>query len=492
MSRLRGAAALGLMLLWAGAATAQEQRRCAVCGSFYDENPARLRQQAAGFLLEAQKTQKPLSGLLALLAPHAGYYYSGQTAAYAYAAAGDSYDTVVIIGTGHNTRLEKAALADTAYSTPLGTVAPDMEAIAALLENSSVFELNNAAHATDHSVEVQLPLLQARLNKPFLLVPVLLNSSQLDGAVAAGKAIAKALKGKKALIVISSDLSHYPPANIARASDLALLQSLQRLDPAYLELTANVLESKKAKNLSVAACGVEALEAGLAAAAELGANQAQTLKYSNSADIPGIGSEKVVGYGAVAFTASPKPQPPASPFSEQAQQALLSAARQAIQSGFGGAEFSPAPLSELPELNLPFPMFVTLTQNGRLRGCIGTTKALASALDSARYYARMAAFSDPRFSPLVPPELQSTRIEISALSEPARVESPDAITPGRHGVILRNGEKQGLFLPQVWKELPAKEKFLEELCVQKAGLPGNCWRDKNTELYVFEDYAFSD
>ena len=488
-------ASLALFVLTACAALAQaqqSQRSCAVCGSFYPENPAQLRETMAGFYKNTASTKKPGGQVVALLAPHAGYYFSGQTAAYAYSAAEDAYDTVVIIGTGHNARLEKAALNSALYKTPAGDVPTDDAVISGLLRCDGLFELNPSAHAPEHSIEVQLPLLLARLKRPFMLVPVLLNASGLDNAVAAGKAIAASLRGRKALIVVSTDLSHYPPADIARASDLTIIEAVKTLDPYYLALTAKELEFKKSKNLEVAVCGLQALLAGISAATALGANEADLLAYANAGEMPGFPPDRAVGYAAMAFVKAAKPQGKNAQLSPEQQKLLLKEARRSIAEGFANTPLSPSPLSAAPELNLPAALFVTITENDRLRGCIGTTEPLGATLDSVRYYARMAAFNDPRFPPLKEPELNNVKLEISILSRPELISSPSSITPGKHGVIVQRASRKGVFLPQVWKDLPSKEQFLNELCEQKAGMERDCWKSGNTKLYIFTDYAFSE
>ena len=200
----------------------------------------------------------------------------------------------------------------------------------------------------------------------------------------------------------------------------------------------------------------------------------------------------MVGYGAMAFLKRAKPAKEELDLDKNQKTALLAAARESIRGAFSGIGLEPAPLSGTPLFNLPLPVFVTLKENGRLRGCIGTTAPGAPLLDAVRYYSRLAAFSDPRFSPLAPPELDSVKIEISILSNPAPVASDAQITPGKDGVLVRRGNSSGLFLPQVWKDLPDKKAFLDELCTQKAGLEKGCWKDGKTALYTFTDYAFED
>ena len=143
-----------------------------------------------------------------------------------------------------------------------------------------------------------------------------------------------------------------------------------------------------------------------------------------------------------------------------------------------------------PRLNLPGAAFVTLTEGGALRGCVGTTEPAMTLLDAVRYGAVSAAFRDGRFPPLKPDELDKVKIEVSVLSALKPVEAA-AVRPGL-GVTVERGGKSGLFLPQVWEQLQGREEFLGELCAQKAGLPRDCWKDPATKLYSFTVDAFSE
>jgi AmmeMemoRadiSam system protein A len=113
-------------------------------------------------------------------------------------------------------------------------------------------------------------------------------------------------------------------------------------------------------------------------------------------------------------------------------------------------------------------------------------------LESVRYFARAAAFEDHRFSPVEKSELDQLHIEISILSAPQPVKDADAVIPKKHGVIVRQGNHSGLFLPTVWEQLPKKSEFLSELCTQKAGLPADCWKDPEVEIQVFTTDVFEE
>ncbi|MBP1583737.1 MAG: AmmeMemoRadiSam system protein B [Victivallales bacterium] len=171
---------------------------------------------------------------------------------------------------------------------------------------------------------------------------------------------------------------------------------------------------------------------------------------------------------------------------------LLDLARLRITGGAKGKPWQMPDLPDLPELQEPGAVFVTLTRNGQLRGCIGTTSARLPLCQAVSELAFAAAFQDRRFMPVEAGELKELRLEISVLSPLERVDSAEDIVPGKHGVVVRRQGRSGLFLPQVWKQLPDKEHFLNVLCTEKAGLPADCWRQPETELLVFTVHSFSE
>lgn len=169
---------------------------------------------------------------------------------------------------------------------------------------------------------------------------------------------------------------------------------------------------------------------------------------------------------------------------------LLQLARDAIVNSLL-SKLPPQPPGNLPpELIHKAAVFVTLTEKGRLMGCIGSTSADMLLVDAVITMARAAAFEDPRFPPLTLAEMPNIKIEISVLSDTRKVPNADEISPFLHGVIVRRGSKSGLFLPQVWEVIPDKERFLAELCASKAGLPPHAWKESDAELYVFTVESF--
>jgi len=169
---------------------------------------------------------------------------------------------------------------------------------------------------------------------------------------------------------------------------------------------------------------------------------------------------------------------------------LLKAAREAIEAGLRGDR--PARGAGTGALAEHHGAFVTLTRDGRLRGCIGFVVARRPLLETVREAAQAAAFHDPRFPPLRPAELPEISLELSVLSEPRPVTSLEEIQVGRHGLIVRQGPRSGLLLPQVATEYGwDRDTFLSHTCA-KAGLPEDCWREPGTEIEIFGAEVFGE
>ncbi|MDO8804582.1 MAG: AmmeMemoRadiSam system protein B [Elusimicrobiota bacterium] len=477
-----------VIVLLCAAAGGAGAREAVVAGQFYPADKTELAAFVDAAL--AADIKKPAGEIVAVIAPHAGYEFSGKMAGMAYKHIADSYDTVVILATGHTEGVKGAALlAADFYQTPLGKVLPDKELAAALIKASPLFEDRPSAHEREHAVEVQLPFLQRKLKKPFKLLAAVLNTSDLKSLKTIGAVLAASLKGKKALLVISTDFSHYPGKADAAAADGAMRLAIESMDPELVRAASLFLLNKKIPGLDTCACGEAAVEAGLEAARLLGARSFHTLKLSDSyAENPRAGPDRVVGYLSGVFLKSGKPLD--LQLSKEQKAVLLKEARLTLENHFLGKE-PPAGLEADPRLNLPGAVFVTLTTKGQLRGCVGTVMPSMTLMDAVRYGAFSAAFRDGRFQPVKKEELAGIKIEVSVLSPLKPLPAAD-IKPHLHGVYLLKDGKSGLFLPQVWEQIPAKENFMGELCEQKAGLPRDCWKDPKTQLYSFTVDSFEE
>ena len=472
-----------------------EIRKPAVAGRFYEADPDKLKKTVLKYLdCGPVKAEGEIMGVLA---PHAGYAYSGATAGRAFARLGEiEADTFVIIGTGHTMSLKCGALVSGGlFETPLGRVPVDAKLASELLKTPSLFENLPEAHETEHSIEVQLPFLQVLKNGDFKILPLLFNTENTDTLIKAGKALAACLKGRKAVICVSSDLSHYPPGDIAAVSDksimLALQTALRNSDPGYFDLACRLSLEKNRSQMGTAACGQAAIIAGAAAALELGADDFEQAGYAHSGMISGD-DDNVVGYAAGVFSKAEKKKSGSIALTAEIKLELLAHARKSIGDYLKSGRIKPLPMSQRLEFNQPAAVFVTLTENGRLRGCIGSMEPHAALADAAGSYAVSAAFKDPRFSPITKNDLPKIKIEISVLSPLKRAASYAEVEPRRHGVYVTRGAKSGTYLPQVWEHFTTREEFLSSLCLEKAGLDANAWKEKSTALYIYTVDSFED
>ncbi|HAF95650.1 MAG TPA: hypothetical protein DCG50_06355 [Elusimicrobia bacterium] len=479
-----------------------EIRKSAAARKFYDADPEKLKQTVLKYLnCGPAQTEGEIIGILA---PHAGYAYSGAMAGRAFSRLeGIKADTFVIIGTGHTMSVKGGALiAGGLFETPLGRVAVDDRLAAELLKTPSLFENLPEAHEAEHSIEVQLPFLQVLSAKQaggkggdFKILPILFNTDNTGALIKAGKALAGRLKGRKAVICVSSDLSHYPPGDIASVSDKSIMLSLQsalrNADPGYFDLACRLALEKNRSKMGTAACGQAAIIAGAAAAIELGADDFELAGYAHSGMVSGD-EGNVVGYAAGVFAKTGKKRSGAITLTAEIKLELLAQARKNIEDYAKNGRITPLPMSQRLEFNQPAAVFVTLTENGRLRGCIGSMEPGAALADAVGAYAVSAAFNDPRFSPVKRNELPKIKIEISILSPLKRIASYAEVEPRRHGVYVVRGAKSGTYLPQVWEHFNTREEFLSSLCLEKAGLDANAWKEKSTALYIYTVDSFEE
>ena len=264
-------------------------RRSVIAGSWYPGTKAELGRMLDGFLANVKKEE--LGGeLMGLIAPHAGYVYSGQVAAYAYKQLeGLDFPIVAVVSPVHRMFVGRYAVtAKRYYETPLGLVEVDGELVDALDE---VVGLNRVERDDEHSLEIQLPFLQRVLDR-FKLLPVMMGDQSLPACRALGEALAGVLRGRRALLVASTDLSHFHPYDTAVRLDRVVLDHIEKFDPEGLALD---LERGRCE-----ACGGGPVIAVMLAAKALGANRARVLKYANSGDVTGD-RWQVVGYVAGAI-----------------------------------------------------------------------------------------------------------------------------------------------------------------------------------------------
>ncbi|MDR1195230.1 MAG: AmmeMemoRadiSam system protein A [Endomicrobium sp.] len=178
--------------------------------------------------------------------------------------------------------------------------------------------------------------------------------------------------------------------------------------------------------------------------------------------------------------------------SENSQKELLLLSRKAIEEYLKNSEIIDFSIDGNDELLRLAAVFVTLTQNGDLRGCIGTIEPQYPLCEAVIRMSLSAALNDSRFFPLTLKELPETKIEISALSPMTKIKTADEIIQNKHGVLIQKGNRNGLFLPQVWEHFNNKEDFMNELCSQKAAIAQNSWKDASAEIFIFTVFSFKE
>jgi AmmeMemoRadiSam system protein B len=264
-----------------------------IAGQWYPSDPKRLSTQVDRYVHDA--TLPELKGeVVAIITPHAGHMYSGPVAGYAFAALqGYKPDIVAVVSPMHYPYNEPLlTTAHDAYETPLGIIPVDAEAVQTLndlLEKELGYGLSRIRRDREHSLEIELPFLQRVIESEFKLLPVMVRDQSQRVTRSLGQCLAKTLRNRKALLVASTDLSHFYPETIANELDEVMLGCIESFDP-----EAVILAEEEGRGF---ACGRGALAAVLWAAKDLGADAVKILKHATSGDITGDTSQ-VVGYGA--------------------------------------------------------------------------------------------------------------------------------------------------------------------------------------------------
>ena len=470
-------------------------RHSKVAGSFYPANPDRLANEIK-YLLDNAKECQCGGSILSAAVPHAGYAYSANIAAPVFKTLkAVEFDTIVIIG--HDFGPQSgiiAVLPEYAYfQTPLGNVEVDLELCNALVASDDRIIFNNRVHSEEHSIEVQLPFLQ--LTHPGVkIVPVLFGEATPENCRLLAELLMENAGERRIFVLSSTDLSHYPTDKVARSLDRNTVLFAERYNVNGLCQWQKSGEWENYPGVETPICSAGGLGVAMLWAKMQGGNKVLVAKRGNSSDASGD-TDHVVGYASMLFFKGDEASEPADKdsfaLSEEAQALLLKVARASIQLRLLGRQIDLGG-QDSEELRQNAAVFVTLEKKGRLRGCIGTTVAVQPLIEAVADYAVAAAFQDPRFPEVEMQELDDISIEISVLSPMKQVASADEILPGRDGVLVKRGGRSGLFLPQVWEQLPDKEQFLGYLCAEKAGLPFEAWRDEATQLFTFTVFSFTD
>jgi hypothetical protein len=454
-------------------------RKPAVAGSFYPADPVALKSQIDKDLNQSPKItlKNPLH---ILIVPHAGLDYAGITAAAAFKQLQVSdYKKVILLGPSHYHLFTYAAVDNSSsWQTPLGNIELDSDLAQKILSPSQNIVADSSVNADEHSLEMEVIFLQSVLSD-FKIVPILLSNPTYELITALAFRIAQNMDSQT-LLVISSDLSHYPDYQTANTVDQKTINAILAGNMDYFKtLPAGV---------DTLACGYVAIRVATQVSQLLG-QKPQLIKYQNSGDITDDKS-RVVGYGSIGYTGSNLNLivPELSP---GAKKEALDIAHNTLE-GFVRNKTIPGDITIIhPELYAPLGAFVTLTKKGDLRGCIGEFEPDKPLYKVIQEKTVAAASEDPRFNPVTESELPDISLEISVMTPRQKISDWHKINLGVDGVVVIQGNHAGTFLPQVATDTGWKlEEFLSHLCSEKAGLPGDCYTNPATELYTFQAQVF--
>lgn len=475
----------------------EKVRKSPLAGAWYPADREALQRQLDGFLAEAGEPVPP-GEILALVSPHAGYKFCGRTAAHGFAfVKGKEFSRVIILGVNHRAPLKGICVSIyDAYQTPLGKVPVDRVVCDKLAKNA-LFRTAPQLEDDEHSVEMQIPFLQATV-KNLKIVPLIVGTLSADEYRQAAEAI-RQFVDDKTLVVASSDFTHYGARfgfepfkgekklkERIRELDEGAIQEILKGDAAafraYIERTGATI------------CGCKPIELML----NLFPNaSAKLVHYSSSAEVTGGDYSDSVSYASIVLyrpTERGIAEPPKSEgLTDAEKKTLLKIARDTLEQFLEkGTTPDGAGYALTPLLKERRGVFVTLKNRGELRGCIGYLEGI-KPLWEAVIDNTVNASRDPRFyqNPVTAREVKDITIQISVLSPMKKVEKADDIIIGTHGVQIEKRGRRAVFLPQVAPEQGwNRTTMLEQLCL-KAGLRKDDWKE-GTTFMVFTAEVFSE
>lgn len=465
-----------------------QDRSPTVAGTFYPGSESALRSMVDSLIALAPPADERIRPV-ALISPHAGYVYSGATAAHGFKLLeGLSYSTVILIGPSHRLRFSGCAVYNGGrWKTPLGYVEIDSGLADKLCGKSEVVFAGLEQHRMEHSLEVQIPFLQ-RVLTDFRIVPIEMGHQSERTIHALADLLADVLRNRDdILLVASTDLSHYFPRQKAKELDSYTISFIEKMDGEGLAAKIQTDEAK--------ACGGGPTAAILIACKKTGVDDVKVLKYDDSGTTSGDLSG-VVGYvSAVAYREGdmiPREDRGETEdyLNHEEQVELLRIARQSIEAAVNG-KAAPAFLPSEGKLTQDGAAFVTITIDDRLRGCIGYTQAVMPLYQCVSECAVSAAMRDPRFPPLTASEYPKIDIEISVLTPLVEVNDISEIEVGRDGLMISKMGRRGLLLPQVATDYGwDREEFLANTC-RKASLQSDAWKE-GAKIQKFTAFVFDE
>jgi MEMO1 family protein len=474
-------------------------RQPVAAGRFYPADKVTLTKDISILFKNCKKSPSNWQ-VRAVIVPHAGYIFSGKIAAAAYSAIdrNSEFKNVFIIGSSHVMLFDGASVYDSGdYITPLGKVKVNKGIAEKLKTENKVFSFPATAHLQEHSIEVQLPLIQYYFKNEPLIVPIIIGTNNEKTV----KKIAEALSPwftSDNLFIISSDFSHYPSYKDAIETDNSTALSITSGDPRIFLNTLKKQDEKQISGLATSMCGWTSGLSLLYLSEGNSHLEFKLVDYCNSGDSPYGNKDEVVGYHAIALI--DKKQKPENTqltsdtfsFSEEEKKQLFTIAGNSIQSKlFDNKVFKIDEKLLTENLRTPMGAFVTLKINGALRGCIGRFISSDPLYKVVQVSALSSAFEDPRFLPLTKEEFNNTDIEITVLGPLKKISNISEIVLGKHGIYIKKDFRSGTMLPQVATENGwSVEEFLGYTSREKAGLGWDGWKD--AEIYIYEGVVLED
>ncbi len=478
-------------------------RRAIYAGKFYPAQPDTLKNELKKLSEEAQVRQH--NNVVAIISPHAGYVYSGRTAASAFNQIDKTkkYDNIFVITSSHSIAFEGASIYYIGnYITPLGEVKVNTELAKSLVDNYPFFTYRHDAHSQEHSLEVQLPFLQYNLEKDFQIIPVVIGTQSVNTIGKIADALFPYFNSNN-LFIISSDFSHYPSYKDAQNTDKLTVEAILKNNSEALinQLSSNDL--LHIKGLATSLCGWSSVLTLLKITEKHQNIKAHLIEQTNSGDSDYGDKERVVGYASICFTTDDKGIGSSSAseqnkstgefdLSPQEKEILLKLVQNTLNKYIPDRKKDVLQSKDFPEaLHAPLGVFVSLYKNKSLRGCIGRFYTDEPLYNTVQEMAIASATQDTRFNPVAKDELKDIQIEISVLSPIKRIYSVDEIILGKHGIYIKKGYHSGTFLPQVATETGwSLEEFLGHCSRDKAGLGWDGW--KTAELYTYTALVFGE
>ena len=464
------------------------ERKMTLAGTFYPKEREVLNQQMDKYLGQATKMERA-APMRILMVPHAGLDYSGPTGGAGFKQIeGETINQVIIVGTSHYHQFSGAAImAEGEWETPMGNSGIDSQLANKILSPEQKITADTKMFDKEQSIEVPAVWVKKTLPEA-KIVPILIGLANNELVSALAYRIAQNMS-KQTLVVVSTDLSHYPDYQNAVKTDQRTIEAILSGSKTGLELGIAEITKSQVKNLETTACGYEALRVAEKVAELLALDEPVLIKYQNSGDTSGD-KTRVVGYAAIGFTGENISLVPPQ-LEESAQEEAREIAKQTLEDYVRNKKIPGERPIKNEVLNDPLGAFVTLDKNDNLRGCMGEFEPAKPLYKIIQERTIAAASSDPRFRPVSPDELGEISLEISVMTPRQKIADWKEIELGKDGVVIVQGNHSGTFLPQVATETGWKlEELLGQLCSQKAGLPANCYLDGQTELFTYQAQVF--